>query len=67
MEEISLTSWDKFRATVATIREKHGVCVQNGQSFKNQILFRGQADAQWRLETTLERWGKPTCRILAAR
>ncbi|MFA6244313.1 MAG: FRG domain-containing protein [Candidatus Hydrogenedentales bacterium] len=46
MEGCNLGSWSDFREKIANIREKYP---------ERQILFRGQSDSSWELETTLER------------
>jgi hypothetical protein len=49
MEDRNLNSWSEFRLVVEEIRE-------NGhQKQKEMVLFRGQKNSTWFLETTLER------------
>jgi len=60
MKTIELPTWDHFATTIAEIRAQYGSRVVedgNGNSMplENDIVFRGHADARWRLETTLER------------
>jgi len=60
MEEKRLISWSEFKPTIDEIRKKYGFHefpVGNNQThkFNNTILFRGQQNSSWRLETTLER------------
>jgi hypothetical protein len=60
METIRVKSWDGFERTIAAIRREHGIYrreMQDGTVFQKEtrILFRGQANAKWQLNTTLER------------
>lgn len=60
MEAIDLASWSEFPAAIEGIRSEYGSRTRKypdvGEvSFPNDILFRGQADSDWPLETSLER------------
>lgn len=60
MKTIDLQNWDHFATAIADIRAQYGSrVVQDGKgnslSLENEIVFRGHADAEWHLETTLER------------
>jgi hypothetical protein len=59
MNEINLKSWDEFSGIVREIREKYGYheLLPGNDSVlqKNILLFRGQRNAEWHLQTTLER------------
>lgn len=60
MEVKSLKSWSEFKSTIDDIRRKYGYhefSVEGDETrrFNNTILFRGQQNASWKLETTLER------------
>ena len=44
-------NWQEFEAWLQELRERN---------YKRGLLFRGQADSEWRLETTLERSGHAT-------
>lgn len=60
METIRLKSWDRFDDAVKRVRRTYGLYrreLPDGQVFERNvgILFRGQADHRWKLETTLER------------
>jgi len=60
MRNVDLDSWTDFPAAIAEIRGEFGTRTVDGldggpNTLDNRILFRGQADSQWRLETTLER------------
>lgn len=59
MEELSLSSWNEFPAALNQIREKYGTYrrdFDSGQMIREvSILYRGQANKDWPLSTTLER------------
>jgi FRG domain len=60
METIRLQTWDDFASAIQSVRERYGlypdqVALGTGNNKRNTILFRGQADAEWPLSTTLER------------
>ena len=60
MQTIKLQSWNEFRRAIEDVRLKYGNFkrpLDNGLVYdrKNRILFRGQSDAAWPLNTTLER------------
>ena len=60
METIKPRSWNGFKRTISEIRksyESYNIKLGNGEVYKKQIkiLFRGQADTNWKLNTTLER------------
>jgi len=60
MKTIDLSNWGDFEAAIDDVRTQYGFRVlQDGNgnsiSLENDIVFRGHADATWRLETTLER------------
>lgn len=62
METIRLTTWEDFAGTIRSVRERYGsyrdpVASMLGEVYekRNTILFRGQANEEWRLTTTLER------------
>src|SRR5713101_4675473 len=55
-----LTSWDEFHPLIHEIRQCYGAStieLPDGAScsVENQLLFRGQGDSEWELQTTLER------------
>ncbi len=63
IKERNLKSWAEFRDTIDEIRNTYGYhefLIGDDKTYKqkNTVLFRGQASAQWKLETTLERWSK---------
>lgn len=69
MEEKTLKSWSEFKPTIDEIRKKYGFHefpVENDQAqrFNNTILFRGQQNSNWKLETTLERKTKDSFSVL---
>lgn len=60
MKQIDLNSWSEFPDAVQKVRQEYGTFsreLENGKKYeaKNDILFRGNADANWPLLTTLER------------
>jgi hypothetical protein len=57
MEEKNLSGWKEFKSTIDGIREKYGFSEfpTSNDKTENNIVFRGQQDSKWRLETTLER------------
>jgi hypothetical protein len=60
MRTIDLTTWREFPQTIDKIRKEFGEYKIDGleNTFKNRILYRGQTDSQWSLDTTLERVSK---------
>ena len=57
-----LDTWDQFSEEINNIRDQYGTHTSGDVEVENRILFRGHADAEWKLETTLERssrrdWG----------
>ena len=60
MKTVDLASWNDFPAAIANVRTEYGsreVVLPEDRSItlQNDVLFRGQADSTWSLETTLER------------
>jgi len=54
MEEIPLSSWRDFAPTIAAIESDHA---SPGRDPLNEpILFRGQCNAGWPLQSSLERF-----------
>jgi len=57
VELYDLDSWTDFRAAVDDVRGRYGWTQVEGLARqKNRILFRGHADSEWELLTTLERF-----------
>src|SRR5688500_14609231 len=59
-QTVDLASWDDYPAEIAKILGQYGTRTVEGPdstSFEvpNEVIFRGQADSKWLLETTLER------------
>ena len=55
MSDRRIESWDEFLSAVNTLYEPP----PRGDApaaYVSDLLFRGQSDASWKLETTLERW-----------
>jgi hypothetical protein len=64
MQQIDLNNWTEFKSTIDDIRNRHGYheyAIENNQTYKskNTVLFRGQGNATWSLQTTLERRNIP--------
>lgn len=60
MKTIRVRSWSGFEKAIQRVRREHGVyrrTLSDGQNLerKTNILFRGQANHKWKLQTTLER------------
>ncbi len=58
MEQFDADTWDEVTEKFNTIAEKYGEHAVGDYRIKIPILYRGQARACWRLETTLERYHK---------
>ena len=52
MEERNLNSWNEFKEELLAVRAEH---VKLRASDGDALLFRGQPDARWQLQTTLDR------------
>lgn len=60
MKIIRVRSWDGFERALSDVRTRYGTYsrpLQSGKTLERRvrILFRGQANAKWALQTTLER------------
>lgn len=61
MKEINLETWTAFEEQVHALEvERRRKCDEKPGITISALLYRGHADARWRLETTLERHVKPT-------
>jgi hypothetical protein len=56
MEEKNLKSWDEFEKEILVLESLQNSLRKKDDTHVSQLLFRGQADARWRLSTTLERY-----------
>lgn len=56
MQTIDVNSWEQFVTLIEELKSSYGKRNTFGGTVKNDILFRGQAKANWKLETTLERY-----------
>ena len=56
MEHIHCNTWQEVKTCIADIRNEHGSYNEGGCQGKHDILFRGHASEDWRLETTLDRF-----------
>lgn len=60
METKDLDRWEDFVAEVDALRDPLAANIPLGDAmFRSDVLFRGQSDASWKLETTLERVRSP--------
>ncbi|BBO73444.1 FRG domain-containing protein [Desulfosarcina widdelii] len=66
MKTINLTSWCEFPAAIDTVKKEFGEYKIEGSgiTYRNRVLYRGQTDSDWKLETTLERVSARTWTIL---
>ncbi|MFO1040882.1 MAG: FRG domain-containing protein [Planctomycetaceae bacterium] len=59
MHTVDIDSWTDFPGVIAKIRRDYGTrsleINDQTETLSNEILFRGHADSDWKLETTLER------------
>jgi hypothetical protein len=56
LKTYNLKDWDDYRPTIQKIVERYGrLRITEDDSKKNIVLFRGHSNAQWQLDTTLER------------
>jgi hypothetical protein len=62
MKTMNLENWEAFQSQLSTLSEKYPWA---SKSAVTPMLFRGQADASWKLQTTLERY--PVSSLKAAR
>jgi len=60
MKSIELSSWSEFPATIEGIVRDFGTHKIAVHKQINRILYRGQSDSNWKLETTLERFSSIT-------
>lgn len=56
MKEIELSSWAEFHPTIDKIKADYGEHEVAGIKQTNLILYRGQPNYEWRLNSTLERF-----------
>jgi len=55
MKEVALDSWEAFEAELLKLQAERSVWAESGYCGQSNFLYRGQQDAIWALETTLER------------
>jgi hypothetical protein len=58
MKTINCKTWEEAKKAIAEIRRLHEFSSDHSSQWKNDILFRGHADADWDLLTTLDRHSK---------
>lgn len=58
MKEINCSSWEEFETKISAIFNEQKEASRSTAIYLSNPLFRGQKSAVWKLETTLERFGK---------
>lgn len=58
MNEIKLKNWEEFEDETRKLYNKNKMLQSNSQLHHSDFLFRGQANSEWKLKTTLERYSK---------
>lgn len=58
METQQVSTWSEIRDVLESIQRQHSRSVVDGVELTHLVLFRGIADSNWPLETTLERQSK---------
>ncbi len=53
----NLNNWEEFDVQLKNIISKYGKYPDGENGDENRILYRGQADSEWNLNTTLDRYG----------
>lgn len=53
MEEVTIKTWEEFEERIKEL-----------ESRKFDLLYRGQANFNWKLETTLDRFGFPELKLI---
>lgn len=56
MEEKRIRTWAEFNPFLRDLEKQYGFNTSSGVRQKNRFLFRGQANSEWKLQTTLERY-----------
>lgn len=56
MKETEVTTWVDFISEIEKIKAQYAEYILNGIRHSNRIIYRGQADSGWRLESTFERF-----------
>jgi len=54
MEEKELNSWSEFEGAIAELELQRARLVEKNNSYVSRLLFRGQANSEWQLKSTLE-------------
>ena len=57
METIEVNDWDEFSDLLKSLDVSQEPSSDEDLGHVSELLFRGQANAKWHLDTTLERWG----------
>lgn len=56
MKEKYLKTWEDFESELSTLRQKNLTRKSNSDHHISELLFRGQSNKSWTLDTTLERF-----------
>ena len=56
MDEIIIKSWEEFSPVIKNIRKEYGKRHIASSVEQNRILYRGHSKADWKLQSTLERF-----------
>ena len=56
MKEVDISSWEEFKEELNILFSNMECIRQNRKTYGSIFLFRGQANIEWRLSTTLERY-----------
>jgi hypothetical protein len=56
MKDITLKNWDEFQQEIDKLESETEVKKATSQSHVSNLIFRGQSNYKWNLETTLERY-----------
>lgn len=56
VERFVLTKWEEFPSAISQVKEKYGEREILGQKEKVRILYRGQPNSAWALNSTLDRF-----------
>ncbi len=62
MKEKEIKSWSEFVGTLSEIKTEIAASQKIEGAAPNKILYRGQTDSRWQLDSTLERFSKEMAR-----
>lgn len=64
MIEKNLTSWEEYEREVRNLMALRDRKCSDVQTYVSPMLFRGQSDSAWRLNTTLERYSPKSLKVV---